>query len=77
MGDQYQFSTQLHKVILNYLLNLHLDLLIVKLFIPRVDAFYFKESCYCWITRIMISKGMDSKGQYSNFGPGKGFEYSF
>ena len=40
MGDQYQFSTQLHKVILNYLLNLHLDLLIVKLFIPRVDAFY-------------------------------------
>ena len=28
-------------------------------------------------TRIMISKGMVSKGQYSNFGPGKGFEYSF
>ena len=29
------------------------------------------------VTRIMISKGMVSKGQYSNFGPGKGFEYSF
>ena len=27
-------------------------------------------------TRIMISRGMVSKGQYSNFGPGKGSQYS-
>ena len=27
-------------------------------------------------TCIMISKGMVSKGQYSNFGPGKDSEYS-
>ena len=29
------------------------------------------------ITRIMISKGMVSKGQYSKFGTVKGFQYSF
>ena len=28
-------------------------------------------------TRIMISKGMVSKGQYSKFGTVKGFQYSF
>ena len=28
-------------------------------------------------TRIMISKGLVSKGQYSKFGPVKGFQYSF
>ena len=33
---------------------------------------FFKEH-----TRIMISKGMVSKGQYSKFGTVKGFQYSF
>ena len=28
-------------------------------------------------TRIMISKGMVSKGQSTQIGPGKGFQYSF
>ena len=35
------------------------------------------RTSYRTYTRIMISKGLVSKGQYSKFGPVKGFQYSF
>ena len=53
----------------------------IHFYVETEPAFYFLHSfinfCTYVHTRIMISKGMVSKGQYSKFGPVKGFQYSF
>ena len=59
------------------------ELLIFKGFTGPITQFFGKATLktnptyFLNTRRIMISKGLVSKGQYSKFGPVKGFQYSF